>query len=645
VAATTATRSPRRPPPPISRKVGRRRRASRASSHYRLGAAPLLALVVAAGLSLVGAGNTAARLGEAGGEELFWAGLLAIYLPLTLRLFGRSASREERLALVLLLGIGLYLVKVLHSPDGFALHDEFASWRGVWDLERSGRLFTANPLIGNFSVYPGMTAATAALSQLSGLSVFVSALVLIGVARVTMVVALFLILERASGSSRVAGIAIAVYACNPSILYFDSQFGYESLALALAPALLLVVMRGSGFDRRPRLPPRAGSLAAIALLAAALVVTHHLTAYAMVAFLALWSGMIVLVERRSPLVQLRRLRAGPALGCAVLGAMAAGWFAFVSGGATQDELGGVFASAASSAVDLILGGSGAKTLFRAGNGEVDPLLVRLLGLASVGILVLVIPLGVWRVWHSERRRPLSLSLAVVALLYPVTLVPRLTEAGSEISQRASEFVFVGVGFVAALLFVHLTAAGGRVRSGAYSLLATLLAGLVFVGGVILGESPVTRQPGPFEVGAGSRSIGAEGLAAARFAASYLPRDSRILVDAPNGLLLGSYGHLDPVLGSIRGISVTRVFFNRGFDAAARTVIVRDAIDYVVVDRRLSTALPVNGHYYERGEPGAFERTEPVSRAALAKFERVGGVGKVFDNGPIAIYDTSGLGPR
>ena len=47
-------------------------------------------------------------------------------------------------------------------------------------------------------------------------------------------VALFLFLERAAGSARAAGIAIAVYACNPSFLYFDSQFGYESLALAIA---------------------------------------------------------------------------------------------------------------------------------------------------------------------------------------------------------------------------------------------------------------------------------------------------------------------------------------------------------------------------------------------------------------------------
>lgn len=638
------------------------RRPSRAATRYRLGAAPLLALVVAAGLTLVASGNTAVRLGDGGGEVMFWTGLLLIYLPLTLRLFGGSASAEERMVLVVLLGLGLYLVKVVHSPAGFTLHDEFASWRGVWDLQRTGHLFSANPLIGNFSVFPGMTAVTAALSQLSGLSVFVSALILIGVARVTMIVALFLVLERASGSARVAGIAIAVYACNPSILYFDSQFGYESLALALAPALLLIAMRGSGYDRRTRISNPVGPLAAMVLLSFALVITHHLTAYAMVAFFALWSGAIFLVERRPPLWQLlsparpgsrrrgslgrtirTRLRIGPALGCLLLGILAAAWFAFVAGGATQDELGGVFASAAGSAFDLIVGGSGSKTLFQAGNGKVDPLIVRFLGLASVGILVLVIPLGAWRVWREERSRPLSLSLAIVALLYPATLVPRLTQAGSEISQRASEFVFVGVGFVAALLFVNLAGGARRRRSAAAALLATALAGLVFVGGVILGQSPVTRQPGPFEVGSESRSIGPQGLAAASFAAARLPRDSRILVDAPNGLLLGSYGHLDPVLGEIRGIPVTRVFFSRRFDAAVRVVIVRDAVDYVVVDRRLSTSLPLDGHYYERGEPGSFERTEPVSEAALRKFTRVPGVDKVFDNGAIVIYDTSGLG--
>jgi hypothetical protein len=638
----------------------------RSTPRFALGAAPALALVAALGLTLIASGNNDARLEHSGSEVLFWAGLLLIYLPIVLRLFGRSASAAERMALVVLLGTALYIVKVVHSPAGFTLHDELASWRGVWDLLGSGHLFSVNPLVGGYSVFPGMTAVTAALTQLSGLSIFVSALILIGVARVVLMVALFLILQRAAGSARAAGIAIAVYACNPSILYFDSQFGYESLALAIAGAYLLVVMRGAGLNPRDNKAPAVNLLVALAVLTSGLVITHHLTTYAMIAFLALWTAAIWILRRRRPVDQLlvsfpsgrphpshfslaatirTRLRVGPALGFALLGTIALCWFAFVAGGATQDELGSVFANAISALFHLVFGGGGTKTLFKAGTGQVDPLIVRVLGLASVGMLALVIPLGVWRVWRSHRTNTLAVSLAAVGLLYPFTLVPRLTAAGSEISQRASEFVFVGIGFVAAILFLHLTESLGRQRGRLLALVATGLTGMVFVGGVILGESPVTRQPGRFEVGAESRSISPQGAAAARFAFEHLPHDSRVLVDGPNGLLLGSFGELDPVIGNIRGIPVTEVFFSRRFNRNDRIVIVHDAIDYIVVDRRLGHSLPVDGYYYDRDEPRANERTNAISGASLRKFNSVPKIDRIYDNGPIVIYDTAGVRPQ
>ena len=643
-------------PGPRSRRAASAKRG--AVWPYSLGAAPALALLAAIGLSVIAAADNGARLEHAGSEFAFWLGLLLIYLPIALRLFGRSAQPQERMALVLTLGMALYIVKVIHSPAGFTLHDELASWRGVQDLLESGHLFADNPLVGGYSVFPGMTAVTGALTQASGLSVFVSALVLIGLARAVLMASLFLILQRAAGSARVAGIAIVVYACNPSILYFDSQFGYESLALAIAGGLLLVVMRGAGLDPQKRRPSELGMLSALAILSAGLVITHHLTTYAMIAFLGLWSLVIAFTKRRSPLrqmlvparrgapprlaAQLARLRVGPALGCLMTSVVGLFWFVFIAGGATQDELGSVFTEAISALFHLVFGGSGTKTLFKAGTGQVDPLIVRVLGLASVGVLALVIPLGVWRIWKSYRTKPLAISLGAVALLYPFTLVPRLTQAGSEISQRASEFVFAGIGFAAAVFFVHLTKSAGDGRARTYALIATALAGLVFVGGVILGESPVTRQPGRFEVGAESRSISPQGTAAARFAAEHLPRNSRVLVDGPNGLLLGSYGHLEPVIGSIRGISVPIVFFSKEFGFNARTVIVHDAIDYIVVNRRLAHSLPVNGYYYDRDEPLANERERPISAAALAKFNQVPGISRIYDNGPIVIYDTTGI---
>ena len=61
-----------------------------------------------------------------------------------------------------------------------------------------------------------------------------SALIVIGVARLIMMLALFLLFERLSGSSRVAGLAALVYCASPNFLFWSSQYSYQSLALPLA---------------------------------------------------------------------------------------------------------------------------------------------------------------------------------------------------------------------------------------------------------------------------------------------------------------------------------------------------------------------------------------------------------------------------
>jgi hypothetical protein len=645
--------------PAPRRRRERSRRGAGARVRNPLGLMPLIAVLTMGGLLMISSADTAARLEEPGSEAVFWIGLMVIYLPIVLRLAGAGARYSERMALVILLGLALYLVKVVHSPSGFTLHDELASWRGVWDLLDSGRLFGENPIVRGYRVFPGMTAVTGAIVQMSGLPVFQAALILIGLARVTLMAALFMILTRA-GDSRVAGFAIAVYVCNPSMLYFDSQFGYESLGLAIAGGYLLMVTRGAQNDPLARHRTRSGILAALLLTGAALIVSHHLTTYAIVGFLALWSAMLAVIAREPLRTQLlepaatrvrpragaltARLRVGPALGFLTLAAGAACWFALVAGGATQDELGSVFTEAAEALFHLVFGGGETKTLFQAGTGKVDPLVVRALGFASVGLLAVGIPLGIWRIWKSYRQRPLAVSLGIVALLYPFTLVPRLTQAGSEISQRASEFVFAGIGFAVAVFFTALCERVSPGRARLYAVIATILAGLVFVGGVILGESPASRQPGRFAVGAEGRSISPQGEAAAGFAAGHLPPDSRVLVDGPNGLLLGSYGHMEPVIGEIDEIPVPEVFFHKRFDAIVRKVIAHDAIDYVVVDRRLSHSLPIDGYYYDREEPRAHQLTDPISGRSLRKFNEVNGIYRIYDNGPIVIYDTTRIRP-
>jgi hypothetical protein len=619
------------------------------------GLAPPLAVLSAVGLLMVALGNNAARLDEAHAQPLFWGGLIVIYAPIALRLFSVSASREERIALSILLGGSLYVVKVLYEPNSFNLHDELGTWRQASDLITSGRALSDNPIVSGYAGFPGLELITSALSKLGGLRVFLSGTIVIGIARLALMLGLFLFLERAIRSSRAAGIGVALYTCNPSFLYFDSQFGYESIALVVAAALLLATVEWSDPQSPGRRQGAFGLVAAMAILSATLAITHHMTSYAMTGFLGLWALTIAFAGGRrasgaaaagASSARFAFSRApwvdGPGLPALFLALAAGGWFVFEASHATTAELGGVFKEAIESIIHLITGESGSKTLFQSA-GQTNTTGARILGVASIVPLLALIPLGLLRTWRGrDTPNPLWRALSVVALFYPLTMLLRFTQAGTETSQRASEFVFLGLAFLWGLLLSELPWRGDRARRLRIGLGLTALTTVIFLGGFIVGESPVTRQPGPFLVGGEARAISPQGIAAAQFAASELPAGSRVLVDRPNSTLISSYGYLDRVSGSIEGISVTRVFTSKRFDAIDQRVISNDAIDYIVVDRRLTHEAPAGGYYFESTEPDANTYESPLDVAALRKFNHVQGLSRIFDNGAIAIYDTSGL---
>jgi hypothetical protein len=58
---------------------------------------------------------------------------------------------------------------------------------------------------------------------------------------------------------------------------------------------------------------------------------------------------------------------------------------------------------------------------------------------------------------------------------------------------------------------------------------------------------------------------------------------------------------------------------------------------IVADRRLSTQLPLNGYYFERGEPDALQHRAPLSPALLDKFDSTPFLKRIYDSGNIRIY--------
>ena len=602
----------------------------------------LLTIVCASGVLIIAVAFAGARESRSWADATLWIGMLVIVLPVTLRLIGASASRGERLYLVILLGLALYSVQVLLSPNQFVLHDELGAYRTIADILRTGALYSPrNPNDPAYSAYPGIVSATAALSAMSGWGIVPCGLVLVGAAKALTMGGLFVFIERCTRSYRVAGVAVALYTVNPNFVYFDSQFAYESLALGLAALTLCTMVRaGDGAQGG------WSDVVLAAMLDGAVVLTHHLTSYAVTIASCGWAIAVVSGHRQTPAARRAIVLAIFSLGITLA-------YFFSHQHATESDIGGSIVGSLRGLYQVISGTAHGKAPFTSAAGYTNPVLEQITGLLSVALLMLAWPIGLLVAWQRRRAGPGVLILGLVSVLYPASLALRLTAAGSETSDRTSEFLFAGVAASFALAFMvwtfrYIDRPGPRAMI--IRMLAVVYVGLAFAGGLTVGNPPYDMLPAGYLVGADNRSIDPEGVAAAHRAAArptarHQPRAAARLTpsryflgDEADSELMTAYTRLRPQSGSVDGVGVGDVLVAPVFGSRELRMIEVDKLDYLVVDRRDSTALPHSGHYFDGGDPEVY--SAPVSLQGLTKFNSNPCADRIFSSGNVIIYSTA-----
>jgi hypothetical protein len=601
---------------------GRRGRHARERSYL---SASVVALISAVGVLLVAAAYTAGRLGHANSswaDHLYWVGQGLVVAPVVVRLLSRRVlTSGETLALMTVLTVAEYLVSVCYSPVEFTFADELDHLRSTVSILQTGNLPTVNYLLPISPHYPGLEEVTSALVSGTGLSVFVSGLIVAGVAHLLFVYVLYLIFREISHSYRVAGVVVLCYATNSHFASFDSMFVYQTLALpflglTLLAAWRLALVRGTG--------QRVGWLTLAALAIAATVVTHHVTSYVLVAGLALISmAALVTANWRS------------AAWAAVLTLLSAGavaaWLVFAAP-ETWTYLQPFADTSLQSFRALLAGRHGSAPSISGG-----PLTDRLLADAAVLAMSALVPIGWWQVWRRYRHEPWTVAMAIGSVGWYVTVAIRLTMAdGSELAGRAATFVLVPAAYMVALALGRLvmTALRWQVRVAAAAVLVVVL--MLMFNGLVNGWPPYwERLPGPYQVAGSERSVEPEVIATATWTLAALGPGNRFATDFGSYPVLGSYGDQNPV-GDVAYLYTSPVY-SPADALRAQT----QALRYVWVDRRLSQSLPAYGQYFPV-DPNAGKYKHPLTTADLDKFNNVHGVARIYDSGNIVIYELPGL---
>lgn len=553
---------------------------------------------------------------------LWYVGFVLVIAPFAALLLVPDRTGHQRLGAALALTVIVYASWLLSNPLMSTRFDENLHVTTLVDLIEHAEFFQLNSMLPVSPHFPGLELATAGVHWLTGLPLFACQVLVVLTARVTFTTALFLMVARIGRSTTVGGAAVLLYASSNQFYFFNAQFSYQTVAIAMVLAAFYLLVRA--FDSPLERPWSLLLTAQVCL--GALAITHHLTSWVMIATLWLLAAFFWLGKERRRF-QLTLLTAEFAT------AVVAAWTAVIAP-LLIDYLTPIFDAATTQLAGLLQGGVERAPGGGSGGTPTPTWEVMVMFGSLATWCVLLLPAG-WAAWRggsigATRARYVPL---LIAVSFPALQLSRFSTTASEIGDRASTFVFIAMALVV----------GAWVASRLPDIRMLFVPGvlLLVLGGTILGSGPDwQRVPGPYLAGAEQRSVDSTTVAVAEWSGRYLPDGSNVAADSTFSRVLPNFADVTAVTQPAGFDSVTPMFISDSFDQTSLELILRNEVDFVVVDTRLVGQTVLSGSFYEGGI-GYGEKAATVTPEMIEKFEDEPGFDLVLD-GPVKIYDVRTL---
>lgn len=564
---------------------------------------------------------------------LYWLGMAAFLVPVTIRLLRPQARDGERRVLLIAVAMFTYIPSVLRSHGSPLFFDELAHWSQSEHLYQSGKLFQPN-VVSVISDYPGLHILTVAIRFLSGLSTYQTGLVIGALGHVLELLAVFVLARRLLGSDRVAALAGLCYAVNPGYTLFTAQYAYETLALIFV-AWAIALMQEAGADESGR-GVRWRLTVLTGIVVAACAVTHHLSALLLTVLLLVYA----LAYRPWRNWERGGHAVAVALFCLAVNAIWIGLF----GSQVLTYLAPYPRQGLAQVLSLFTGGGQGGSGRSAFQASSLPGYETLLALAAPPLVSSLGAAGAWLNRRRLRTSPMLRTVLVTAVCYPLSIPFVLTTTGAPGAHRSWPFTYLALSVLAAVSIVALYSRLSGKRTAARTALrrmnalalsvCVLLVLALLVGNSGSENNDESMFPGPWRSGTDARTESAELVALAAWAKQTQGGGHNFISDYVTAGVFGAFAD-DRFLVNFPSWDL---YF---YDATPKTQTIEllgpDRVAYMLVDDRLSQA-PFNaGYYFDQSEPQAFTRVTPISPAALRKFLGYPWAVKIYQSQHYALY--------